>query len=177
MRVILIALLLSSAFYASAQNIDGLNGLKPFTSLCIEDNAVGFNWRNGQWVNAVFAKGDKIIFEKIDYQKADSSNNFMEKPLLCSQPKAHPVPNNFQLITACYSIRKFGDAKSMLNMNDCYESYKDGVLTGIQCKSEGHFLPNGPFVKLPSHVSMDLSNKSEKDSVVVSVGKCAAISN
>ena len=145
--------------------------IQPFKSLCISDEEIGLNWTNDKWITAKFTL-DKYILEKLDYEKAMKSTNIIDRPLLCSTPSA----TTDVTVKACYSIKKFGTVFSnVLIAGDCYESFKGESIELIQCPSRGNFKPNGLFVKLPSHISMDLSLKKEKDSIVLAVGTCGVL--
>jgi hypothetical protein len=149
--------------------------LKPFKSLCIADFSTGFDWVNGKWIPKNY-KSEKYIFEKVDYENQIKAVDFLDRPLMCEIPSATIVNSEKAIVKACYAFRNFG-SKSMLasQAQTCYESFKNDQLELIQCPSLGNFKPNGLFVKLPSFISMDLTNKKEKDSIAVDVGSCGML--
>ena len=146
-----------------------------FTSLCIEDSASGFNWDGRRWINAPSFKADgRYLAEKVDLQKinSDTSLTIIEKPTGCFAPKMSVATNEFYMVEACYLIRKVGRRAYSFDYEMCREYIMDKKLTNISC-SKITFLPNGQFIHLPS--LLDISERTEKDSLVLSVGMCSTI--
>ncbi len=149
--------------------------LKPFTSLCIADSSTGFNWVNGKWIRNDY-NPERYILQKIDYENQMKAADTLDRPITCDEPSGSVVSSERAVVKACYSFRKFGSKSIILSQSqNCYESFKGGDLDLIQCPGIGNFKPNGLFVKLPSFISMDLSNQKEKDSIVIDVGSCAVL--
>jgi hypothetical protein len=144
--------------------------IKPFTSLCMVDFSSGFDWGNGKWSPKNF-KPERYLFQKIDYENQIKAAAVLDRPLTCDEPSATAVDLEKTIVKACYSLRNFGSKSMILTQSQtCYESFKNGDLELIQCPGLGNFKPNGLFVKLPSFISMDLSNKKDKDSIAIDVG-------
>lgn len=145
-----------------------------FTSLCIADEAVGFNWRNGRWTFTRF-QPERYTFQKIDLERYRQETVLTRRPLLCSDAEVTKITNG-AIVKACYVVHRFGEQPFLPgDASMCYESHINGNLELIQCPGVGNFLPNGLFVKLPVSTSMLLKDESTKDSMVVSVGKCGVV--
>ena len=149
--------------------------IPPFKSLCIDEEASGLDWENGQWKHTKFFPR-KYILEKIDYEKTIISKRAADRPFSCSKPNAIKVDDEQFIVTACYALKIFGRVSmNLLDADDCKESFTAGKLESIFCKGVGRFLPNGPFIKLPSSGSLNISKDKEKDSLVVSAGTCGVL--
>ena len=148
--------------------------LKPFKSLCIAEQATGFNWKDGSWTPQKF-KGDKYIIQKLDYEREIAASSFVDRPLRCEKPTITGSAA-YTWVKACYAISEWGEAPFLFSQSrQCTELYVDEKLVSIQCSDIGRFKPNGLFVMLPSSESLDLSNSTSKDSIVLSVGKCGVL--
>lgn len=149
--------------------------IKAFTSLCIADSSTGFDWVNGKWIRKNY-NSERYILQKIDYENQMKAADTLDRPITCDEPFASVVNSERAVVKACYSFRNFGSKSTILTQSqNCYESFKGGDLDLIQCPGVGNFKPNGLFVKLPSFISMDLSNKKEKDSIAIEVGTCSTL--
>jgi len=149
--------------------------IPPFKSLCIAEEASGLDWENGKWKHKRFI-GEKYILEKIDYEKTIISEKTIDQPISCSKPNAIKISDERFIVTACYALKIFGRVSmNLLDADDCKESFKAGKIELISCKGVGTFLPNGPFIKLPSSGSLNISADKEKDSLVVSAGTCGVL--
>lgn len=174
MRIVLLCLLVGAAAAPVCAQVT-TQTIQPFKSLCIGEQASGFNWNNGKWEHTKFIP-EKYILQKIDYEEKMLSKNFLERPISCSKPKATNVDKEKDIVLACYAAIKFGEVASLFfDATDCYESFKDGKIQEIQCKGVGNFKPNGSFVMLPPYNSMDLSADNVKASLALTVGVCGIL--
>ena len=149
--------------------------IPPFKSLCIAEEASGLDWENGKWKHTRFIPG-KYILEKIDYEKTIISEKIIDQPASCSKPNAFKVNDEHFLVTACYTFKIFGSVSmNLLDADNCTELFKGGKIESISCKGVGRFLPNGPFIKLPSSGSLNISKDKEVGSLVVSAGTCGVL--
>jgi hypothetical protein len=173
-RIVLLCLLVGAAAAPVCAQVT-TQTIQPFKSLCIGEQASGFDWKNDKWEHTKF-KPEKYILQKIDYEERMLSKNYIERPISCSKPKATNVDKEKDIVLACYAANKFGQVASYLfDAADCFELFKDGKIQEIQCSGVGKFKPNGSFVMLPSNISMDLSTGNEKDSLVLTVGVCGIL--
>ena len=169
----LVSLPLAFLLFAAHAEIT-IETLKPFKSLCIAEQATGFNWKEGGWILQRYIE-KKYILQKLDYEREIAAAKFVDRPQLCTKPKV-TVYEKHAWVSACYIFNEWGEAPSlMINAQDCDESYVDDKLVAIKCQNIGRFKPNGLFVKFPSSESLDLSNSITKDSMVLSVGKCGVL--
>lgn len=86
-----------------------------------------------------------------------------------------PYPLNtkdFEVRKACYSMTKLGENTDALSYSMCDEIVVGGKLNTVHCKEPIRisFSTSGNFIRHPSH--SDVSTKSPKDPLVLSVGKC-----
>lgn len=175
MKFLIIFIAIAIPFFATAQITT--SSIKPFTSLCIADNSTGYNWRNGKWIKVNF-NPKRYLLQKLDYEKQMISVDIIDMPLSCEKPNANIIDEIKKnvIVKACYSLREFGSKINLLaDSQNCYESFKNNELELIQCPGLGNFKPDGLFVKLPTYISMDLSNNNEKDSITLDVGNCSSL--
>lgn len=152
---------------ASAQTTREISS---YSSLCIEDQAVGFNWRNGGWRKTNFESGGKFIARKLNSREVE-----VENPILC-EPKVAQEFGSLRKVSACYLIKSFGAQDEKILMGEmCDELYDGDQLLSIRC-SHLSFVPDGAFIKVPWHRNLDPKPANDyKDSLVVSEGKCSRI--
>lgn len=146
--------------------------LSPFKSLCIEDAATGFSWKNGNWRQANFKEGRFVVSKLTNEEVARLS------PVACTPPTvSEPMLIDFRRATACYAITGFGEELTpLVDGENCDEVYQGNVLASVRCKSLS-FLPNGDFIKLPWHANISRKPMNDyKDSLVLSIGVCSKIS-
>jgi hypothetical protein len=138
--------------------------LENYTGLCTEEQSVGFIWRNDGWEKTSYS------VENIMIKKMKESECSTEKQWIWS---------------GCYNIRKQGEIIFSPSNEWCSERRESNVIT-VHCKSM-IFQYDGNFHRAVLHSNFstgrDLKNKNEnydlppdhKDSLSVSVGKCARI--
>lgn len=137
------------------------------TLICAEDSAVGYAWEAGAWSKASFAP-DTYAIRRIPRSQYKSA-------MLCEDDRPKPYPLNtkdFEVRKACYSMTKLGEDTDALSYSMCDEIVVGGKLNTVHCKEpiRMSFSTSGNFIRHPSH--SDVSTKSPKDPLVLSVGKC-----
>jgi len=179
MKRALVALVASAALGAWAQNEP------PFTTQCISKNETGFNWEKTWWASKNYRAGTIYMAKKVDHSdKAFNGKDALNTPHYCKgiEDSVYDLgflDNGDKAREACYTIKEHGSTESLFFAAEkCYERYdKLGKLKEVQCK-QMHFAPDGFFIRLPSHQSINLDpypDKAYKDSLVISVGTCARI--
>jgi hypothetical protein len=182
---LLLAIFISSQAYAQDSYKDILDYEIPegTVSLCKEKHSSGYNWRNGEWVEANYDTAEYII-KKIAYKDIDKSD--ISKSFDCKKidDKINDIANDIYVFAdklhRCYSVREFGKELMTVHYQICKEWYFDNKLYSVNCYSMGEktvtFVPNGLFVR--RHIYADVTskpNKDYKDSMVLSHGVCATI--
>jgi hypothetical protein len=165
-------LLLLMSLAASVTTAMAFEPVAPFKALCIQDAATGFNWESGKWKQANFKAGDRFIVSKLtrdEILKLESAS--------CSPANVPDEFFGFRSVSACYTIKEFGEESiKYVDGEMCEELYTGDVLSGVRCKQMS-FLPNGDFIKLPWHSDIRRKPpKDYKDSLVLSIGVCSKIS-
>jgi hypothetical protein len=140
-----------------------------FSVYCEAEQSTGFNWKSNNWKQTNF-KTNKYVVSKVRKNKDYLLCTIDEKPL---------ITDKFKMNEACYSIRKLGTEISWINVNKCWETWKidndSNFLERVSCDvSSGrmHLQPNGWFHRNYLHGVMD---GEDKDSLLVSIGKCSKI--
>ena len=151
--------------------------------VCITDQATGFNWENGQWNRTSFVE-ETYIVSKIEPPRnmsdAESSGRRLEW-LACGNPGPEwEGDDDHRFYSACLMSHQLG-AKSPRFMG-CKEMHvrKDGTWTVLLACSDANFFfeLNGQFHLGNFHGDVDTSPKDDyKDSLVISVGRCAALAS
>ena len=137
-----------------------------YTSLCIEDNSVGFSWLNGSWGESTTFIGSKYIIKKFPYSKA---------PRMCDISKA--AYNDIRTY-GCYNIKNLGQEFGMFRYQLCTEFWEEGTLNKVRCDNSVwgdtvEFQPNGVFHM--SKTDRNLGYADLKDSMYISYGKCSTM--
>ena len=135
-----------------------------YTSLCIDDDATGYSWKNGDWSRTNFIPA-KYIVKKFPYSKSS----------LCDINKAAYKDKRTY---GCYALKSFGEEFNMLSYELCNEYWTDGALFKVRCNTSvfGHiieFQPNGVFRM--SKTDRGLNYSKLKDDMFVSHGKCSTM--
>ena len=160
-------LLTAAAFSAEAQNT--LPQLKPFTSICIVDDSIGFSFLGGRTNRTTFPAftGTRYIARKIDPQLYKNSDTRDTAYSLCDYIKPTRFRNGSTLTHACYDIRDPTFTSPIART--CTEKWDpSGSLAQITCDDlKFAFHPSGPFVQMSS-VGID-------SVVSLDTGKCSLI--
>lgn len=177
-----LVVMLISGIAGSSYAKDG-ERLLNFIQLCIEDEKTGFNWENGAWVSANFTP-DKLVVSKITLSQDPDQDLFAR--FICedvAEKREDTITENFLTYHSCLSVQKLG-SDTPVYMN-CYEGHfrmkekKNDWEVFLECESSWHsfnFRPNGSFIKSYVHGQVDANPKNDyKDSLSISVGKCADI--
>ncbi|GGX47315.1 hypothetical protein GCM10010946_27230 [Undibacterium squillarum] len=145
-----------------------------FSSLCVEEQATGFNWISNSWKPANFKASDKLIVRKVDMQ-AELRLSASQQQQRCKSEQRFDTGQNDLYISACYLILKLGSVAHQYSGEMCAEYFKNGILQEIDCGNM-KFLPDGPYVKQSKFADISPTPRNGyKDSLVVAVGSCARI--
>jgi hypothetical protein len=169
---------------SASVNTDQVNFVRfpPFNTLCIQEDATGYDWRNKKWIQTNFKPTQKYIIKKIEIEKYLTEKDRSKNQLfLCKHPSLTDFTEDGKKFNAfvdtCYEIKKMGEKGTVLDHQMCSEYWKDGRLEKISCQDHSpqfYFEPDGSFIQFPWHTNLDNTNK-EKDSLVLSVGSCSQI--
>ncbi len=182
----LLLMLLSLGLISSANAVSSVD--ESFTSLCIADSSVGFNWENNDWKSVNFTPGEKDLVKRLN--PSDIKN------YQCSQTKnrendvfyTNQFINEPQLSRyGCYAIKPFGSDFDVNYPIDCLEIWstfkrvsedidpKIRRLESVQCWARNfYFSPNGRFHKASLHGDVRRTIQF-KDSLSLSEGKCSTL--
>ena len=141
-----------------------------YSTLCIEENSVGFNWRDNKWIKTGFI-GSKYLVKKISHSelKEWQKKDLYDENYLYLDRK----DDEFRIMKNYYNIRRFGDELHPFDTVACWEGWDENELTGIDCP-KFKFKPDGYFHKSSIHGSLN-EKEDYKDSLSVSYGKCSKI--
>lgn len=144
--------------------------------VCAENESIGFNWRDGQWVKTNF-KGDTYSVRKVDRSLyKDSKTKQSNQTMFCDAEKEAKVNQRFdggiEMKYSCYSITELGSKPWLLSYGMCLETFKYGSLESVTCSDSRNFAfsVDGQFIKAPG--SLNVGNVNKKDSMALSVGTC-----
>jgi hypothetical protein len=147
-----------------------------FKSLCVREKETGFNWKNGDWVQANFSPGKQILVQKIDVDAAKDKAPLTENMFQPCRPEESRDLKVVIHTTACYVVKEIGTPTTILNVQMCTErfNYKH-ALQDVRCE-QVTFQPDGGFIERPLYVDVDLHPpKDYKDSLALAVGRCTRI--
>jgi len=178
--------LLVSGLAGSSYAKDG-ERLPNFKQLCITDGSTGFNWVNGGWKRTNF-KTYKIVISKITPPRnPEEARNSKEKYGFMVYYECRKQMNEnetgdgeFRKFNACLKVQRLGeehpDIKGCSEFHSKFNEMKNWK-TQITCEGL-NFTPNGHFHKANIHDQLEAKPKNDyKDTLSISVGKCADISN
>jgi hypothetical protein len=143
------------------------------TALCVESGSTGFNWRDGNWVNSDYNLDQYIV--------QDVSND-PELVSLCIPTEK--VVNQWGTAYAdrCFNLSVVGEEKSSYDTTQCRVIYDEGGdTTVVMCDQSRYsnfkFEPTGEFVLTRTYgvPDSDRAPSDQRDSLVLSVGKCSVI--
>jgi hypothetical protein len=163
--------------------------LPNFKQLCIADGSTGFNWVNGGWQRANF-KPKKYIISKItppenieEANKNKDHNEFMSWHIchkkMIEEDERQGL-SGYRRFNACLKVQQVG--KKHYDFKACDEvhiKFKGMKIWRIKISCDDLKIdPNGYFHMAYIHSNLEAKPKDDyKDSLSVSVGKCADISN
>lgn len=143
--------------------------------LCIEEKSIGFNWVNGQWVQQVYSLEKYLLSRSVD--ASDPSVEYCMSALasLYRSTEIFETTSDELGRWGCYEIKDFGQASGFHDM--CFETLNsDGEILELDCGDAIVFniIPDGEFLRSQNYSAGQLfwADKSEKDSITLSVGKC-----
>ena len=140
---------------------------------CETDDVVGFNWRNGRWVQVSFVNST-FIFKKIDHRLPLGEGpycpvNFMDEDRI--------LDNGAMFLERCYSVQRLGQGEP--RVMQCEEFYnEDGDIKRIKCgaHAEYTFHPDEQLLTSPALRDVRANPTNDyKDSFAIGVGKCGRI--
>jgi hypothetical protein len=140
--------------------------VRPFKALCISDKETGFNWKSGDWVQTNFNAGEKLLVQKLA----------MPNPFCKEEVKSTFSGVGVFLSKGCYLINVMGSPPTLLfDTEMCDEFWEEQSIRAIHCRRFS-FHPDGRFIRLPWHSDISNNPKNDnKDSLVLSVGKCSRL--
>jgi hypothetical protein len=173
--LVIVGLLISGSAMALEQD-------KPYTSLCIGEKSTGFNWTNGKWVKANFDP-EKYLAVKLQIEPVTKGNPLPESGY-CARDIKDQNPWNTDIgefRSGCYNFRHFGSDIFGHESEVCTEIWRingpEKNLESVHCnKKKLTFAPNGNFIYPLIHTNINPEPiRKNKDSLVISVGKCSVI--
>ncbi|RYF83963.1 MAG: hypothetical protein EOO29_01390 [Comamonadaceae bacterium] len=146
-----------------------------FKSICISDKETGFNWKSGEWVQANFKAGTKLLVQKLDIE-AYAARPPDERPHMC-KPEPGTSFGTLSTSRGCYLVKEMGAPSSLLSAEMCDEILDKNNLNVVHCRRFS-FHPDGRFIQFPSHADISSNPKDDyKDSLALAVGKCSRLSD
>ena len=153
--------------------------LAPFTSLCVEDAATGFDWRNGEWKAGRYHPKLKYMVQKIPESQYRNPPQSPNVPHVLCEPRVGADLNGYKISFGCYNIRESGEKLFPPNSVMCSEQWIKGELRTISCKEAQRpffFVPDGNFIAYPWHADISIKPENNyKDSLAISVGRCSTV--
>ncbi|WP_422490725.1 hypothetical protein [Endozoicomonas sp. ALE010] len=154
-----------------ALSANSISDEKSASYICIGDKSIGFNWENKNWVETRF-NTDKYLVKKISKEMLENDFAYSE----CHNLLKSKSEDRIDVEYGCYNIRTVGEHYYPFETEVCTEFWTpldiNKKLTQVNCKYFS-FRPNGWFHKAFTHSSLE--DKPYKDSLGVSVGKCAKL--
>ncbi|MFP9138566.1 hypothetical protein ACLI1C_15410 [Devosia sp. XGJD_8] len=143
------------------------------TVLCAESGSTGFNWRDGKWVNSDYAL-DQYIVQDVSEDP--------ELSAYCESTEPTATANGASYAERCFNLSVVGEAKSSFSTTECRTFYDaTGVAVSVRCGNSVYqtinFEPTGEFVLSRTFGIPDFQvpAPAQRDSLVLSVGKCSVI--
>lgn len=138
-----------------------------YSLICEGEQAVGFDWRNGEWMRTNF-KADTYVFD-------------VRKENLCFKMEAgdEKTYGGVRFRAVCGNVRDLGSQHVPILSNVCHERYStvagDAPIS-IECTRGRQYFaasPDGRFQMSTMHASVGNRPKDDyKDSILVTVGRC-----
>ena len=162
---------------------EGGDRLRSLHQICIADQATGFNWENGRWVRTQF-KEETYVVSKVeppkDLAEAQSSGRLLAFLACGSLRDEWPADDNHKIYSTCLMSHEMG--RKNPNFMGCTEMHTKEVGTDtwvvtFACgDSNFYFERNGHFHLGTVHGSVRAKPEDDyKDSLVISVGRCAGL--
>lgn len=145
-----------------------------FSTICIGDQSVGFDWENNSWTPKRFVP-EKFLIKKINIIKDDKAGTVCKPKLMSS--KRVDLGENGAFEYGCYNVMKVGGEYYPYSSKVCSEIWqkKNGklYLYVVDC-DDIKFSPNGHFHQSSIHAGIE-EKEDYKDSMAVSVGSCSSL--
>ncbi len=144
-----------------------------FSAFCSSTQAIGLDWEKGKW-NPVRFKQQRFLIQKLT--KTEIANDDMAKDM-CKKLTLSPQLFGIRDRQGCYKITNLTSQPRTVNYDSCEETYSGGAKPLIGCEGEINlaFIPNGSFTLAPDALSIDNQYGEERDSLVISVGRCSEL--
>jgi hypothetical protein len=143
-----------------------------FTTVCIDDNIIGYEWRDGGWMPGTFHP------RKYTLQKRDAASEECADAMTA----AAAVEDLFSDVSVgCYTMTDFGKAPGApMACNETWETAADGSesLATVTCTFAATsewilFDPTGDFDYASTGGSLAGTPRDDlKDPIILSVGEC-----
>jgi hypothetical protein len=177
--------------FVSVANAEITDTNEKFTLLCKVEKSTGFNWKKGDWYQTNFKAGEMYIIKKHDKPLSiDSPDYVYESGVKNSSCRYGQEKDGYSNIDGCYSIKEIGEKSKPYTI--CREYWPKGKqLKKISCNflgSEWDISPNEWFHRTTVLADLDsepqgytdrsgvvLIPPGQKDSLVLSVGRCSEI--
>jgi hypothetical protein len=163
---IALSLVISVSFSVCAQVVP--ENLRPFTSICVSDNSVGYFFRDGTAHRAPELPSTRYVVKKLDPQLYKNSTSRNVTYSMCRDTKPATFLDGRRWTYACYDVRdsRFGPAPIARTCTEQWDA--GGGLVQVVCDEHKFaFHPAGPFVRTST---ADLSRL-----VSLEAGKCEQI--
>jgi len=148
-----------------------------YSVLCVEEQAVGFNWENKRWVRKNF-NGQTLLISRVPAEKYLNDKDKSVEVLLCEDRRTRDQTfDKVSFVNACYTMIQMGSKPNFLDSQMCIETWEGNKLARVSCEnhtSKFAFEPAGGFIKQPWHMDVR-SEEASKDSLSLGVGKCSPI--
>lgn len=149
--------------------------IAPFKAVCISEDSIGYNWRDGRWVRVTYAAGERFVVQKLDAELY-KTKPLLEQPILCFKDSTGTSKSIYE-DRGCYLVKDIGSAKTTIHGEVCTEYFDGSKPIKIVCKSMT-FLPDGSFVASPEYADISPTPPGgRKDSLALSVGRCSRLSD
>ena len=143
------------------------------TVLCVEGGSTGFNWHEGRWVNTQYSL-DQYIIQDVSEDTALSA--------YCESTEPTKTINGWTYADRCFNLSVVGEEKSFVSTMQCRTFYDEADnAASVMCDRSGptniKFRPTGEFVLSRTFGVPDvrIPMPTERDSLVISVGKCSVV--
>jgi hypothetical protein len=160
-----------------------------FSVICKIDQAIGFNWRNNEWVEARF-KPPTYVISKFDASKntVECSAVVLDTDFKEFEQIRYPSPSTgIGISKGCYHLKMLGLERDLLPVGlECDEMWTgkqdNSVLHHVICEDSSsgasfQFQINGTIVLTNTYSPFVLKPLPEggRDSITLEIGKCAQI--
>ena len=170
-RVSLIAAVLAASCQIAAADVIGRDTL--FTTVCIDDGIIGYEWRDGGWTPGQFH------FNKHTLQKRDAASEECADAMKAAADLGDLFSD---LSFGCYTMTDLGKAPGLpMACSEMWETAADGSesLATVTCTSAATsewilFEPSGTFDYASTGGRLVGPGDDTKEPIILSVGACSS---